>query len=59
MQVTELLVDFLLKTNKLLEKYSFVPSDNSVINSLHIIAAKGELKIMKLLALKFSKRNKK
>ena len=56
-EVAELLIEFLLKTYKpkmLLEKCSFVTSDNSVINPLHIITATGTLKIMKLLALKFS-----
>ena len=56
MEITELLVDFLLKTpelNVLLEKNSFILSNNSIISPLHIIAAKGQLKIMKSLALKF------
>ena len=54
--VAKFLVEFLLKTSnpeKILENNCFVTSDNNVVNSLHIVAAKGHQKIMKLFISKF------
>ena len=57
-EVVKLLVEFLLKTSNpemILENNSFVTSDSNIVNPLHIVAARGHLKIMKLFALKFTK----
>ena len=57
-EVAKLLVEFLLKTSNpeiILENNSFVTSDNNIVNPLHIVVARGNLKIMKLFALKFTR----